>query len=67
MIQMPPKDKVEVTIKIEVDQLDWLLEMVSTFDLEDDSKAVRVLLDYAIEDGDEEHIFSIENTRCRRC
>lgn len=64
---MPSKDKVEVTIEIETDQLDWLLEMASTFNLGDESKAARVLLDYAIDDADEESIFAIENTRCRHC
>ena len=37
------------------------------YDLSDESKTFRVLLDYAIEDGDQEEIFSEDNMRCRHC
>ncbi len=64
---MPSKDKVEVTLEIESDQLDWLMNMATKFDLSDESKAARVLLDYAIRDAADELIFAAENMRCVHC
>jgi len=64
---MPDKDKTELSITIESDQIDWLTEIIQDYDLPDESKVLRVLLDYAIQDVDKDDIFSPENMRCRHC
>ena len=61
------KEKVDVTITMEEDHLEWILSVTEKYDLSDESKTFRVLLDYAIEDGDQEDIFSEDNMRCRHC
>ena len=64
---MPDKDKIELTLSLESDQLDWISEIIQDYDLPNESKAIRILLDYAIEDADKDAIFSPDNMRCRRC
>lgn len=59
------KNKVVEPLEIETDQLEWLKSMAETYSLPDASKALRVVLDYAIQDADEEQIFM--SMRCRRC
>jgi aspartyl/asparaginyl-tRNA synthetase len=59
------KNKVVEKLEIEADQLEWLREMAKTYSLPDASKALRVVLDYAMSDADEEDIFM--SMRCRRC
>ena len=61
------KNKIEITIEIEDDQADWITDNIGEFDLTDESKAFRILLDYAIEEVDTETLFSSENIRCRHC
>ena len=60
-------EKIEFDIKIENDQLEWVESKVAEFDLDDSSKAIRILLDYAILESNAEDIFSDENMRCRHC
>ncbi len=62
-----PSDKVTHTFEIESEQRDWLGEVAEEYGLADEDKALRVLLDYAIEDGDNETIFAAHNMRCRFC
>ena len=61
----------KITISVEVEdedeQADWLTENSVEYGLSDQSKALRVLLDYAIQDVDAELIFSDDNSRCRFC
>ena len=64
---MPDKDKIELTIDLETDHLDWLSEIIQDYDLANESKAIRILLDYAIQDADKDGIFSPDNIRCRHC
>ena len=64
---MPDKDKIELTIDLETDHLDWLSEIIQDYDLPNESKAIRILLDYAVQDADKDEIFSPENIRCRHC
>jgi len=59
------KSKTTVTYTLEQDQIAWLEKMAAEHDLPDASKALRVLLDYAAEDGDQREIFGI--IRCRHC
>ena len=58
-------DKVTVQFEINDDAEKMLDEIVAKFGLPDRSKAIRVLLDYVAEDGDQEEIFG--EIRCRRC
>lgn len=62
-----PMNKIDQTFEIEQEQLDWLGEIATNYGLADEAKALRVLLDFAIEDGDKDLIFSDENMRCRFC
>lgn len=59
------KHKVVEKLEIESDQLEWLREMAGQYGLPDVSKALRVVLDHAMMDADEETIFL--ERRCRRC
>jgi len=62
-----PKDKVTVTLELKEDHLEWLKTIVDHYDFADESKAARVLFDYACQDADNELIFAAENARCRHC
>ena len=62
-----PSDKIEQTFEIESEQSEWLGEVAGEYGLADEDKALRVLLDFAIEDGDKDLIFATENMRCRFC
>ncbi len=59
------KHKVIESLEIEADQLEWLKEMAESHQLADASKALRVVLDHAMMDADEDDIFA--SIRCRRC
>jgi hypothetical protein len=59
------KHKVLEKLELESDQLEWLREMAGQYGLPDASKALRVVLDHAMMDADEETIFL--ERRCRRC
>lgn len=61
------KDKVMVNLEIESDHKEWLNQIANKYGFPDESKALRVLLDYAIQDGNKEEIFSSETMRCRHC
>jgi hypothetical protein len=60
-------DKISVTFEIRSDQADWIAEQVQEFNLPDQSKALRILLNYALEEADAQTVFSKNNTRCRYC
>ena len=62
-----PKDKVTATLELERDHLEWLNTIVDQYGFADESKAARVLFDYASQDADNELIFAAENARCRHC
>lgn len=59
------KHKVVEALEIEADQLAWLKDMAASYGLKDASKALRVVLDYAMMDADEDDVFG--SMRCRRC
>jgi len=59
------KNKVEVNYTIEADQKEWLESMATEFKLPDASKALRALLDFAMDEGDKDAIF--REIRCLRC
>ena len=60
-------DKIEFDIELESDHIEWLESKVNQYDLNNVSKALRILLDYSILDANDEEIFSAENIRCRHC
>jgi hypothetical protein len=60
-------DKIEQTVEIESTHLEWLEGIADEYSLMDASKALRVLLDFAVQDGDQDLIFADENMRCRFC
>lgn len=59
------KHKIVEKVEIEADQLEWLKEMAENHQLADFSKALRIVLDHAMMDADEDDIFAA--IRCRRC
>ncbi|MBS21541.1 MAG: hypothetical protein CL739_05545 [Chloroflexi bacterium] len=60
-------EKTDITVTVETDQADWLAQQAVEFGLSDDSKALRILIDFAIQEIDSETIFSSANERCRHC
>lgn len=59
------KDKVNASLEIEREQREWLEAMARKHGLPDESKALRVVLDYARTAGDEKVLF--ETVRCLGC
>jgi hypothetical protein len=59
------KAKIIRPFEIETDQLEWLKQMAEAYSLADVSKALRVVLDHAMMDSDEDDVFT--SIRCRRC
>ena len=62
---MAEKNKVAASFLVESDQLAWLEEMAMQHQLVDASKALRIVLDHAMMDCDEDDVFM--QIRCRRC
>ncbi len=58
-------EKIDVTFSINPDMEKMLVEAVEKYQLPDTSKALRVVLDYVMQDGDWEEIFT--RIRCKRC
>ncbi|MDX1514378.1 MAG: hypothetical protein R3174_11625 [Gammaproteobacteria bacterium] len=57
--------KIERAFALNQDHLSWLDEMTDKYALADPQKALRIVLDFCIEEGDKDHIF--KTVRCRRC
>ena len=62
-----PSDKVTHPFEIEKEHREWLEEVAGEYRFPDESKALRVLMDYAVRDADKDLIFSRKNARCRFC
>ncbi len=63
---MPAKDKAMYTIELEKHQMAFLEDMVQQYQLPDASKALRVLITYAMDpETERERIF--EDVRCFDC
>jgi hypothetical protein len=60
-------EKTDITVTVETDQAEWLAQQAMEFGLPDDSKALRILIDFAIQEIDAKTIFSSENESCRHC
>jgi rRNA maturation endonuclease Nob1 len=59
------KAKIRAEFDVETDQLAWLRQMADDYKLPDVAKALRIVIDHAMMDGDEDDIFM--QIRCRRC
>ncbi len=59
------KAKTRAAFDVESDQLAWLRQMTDDYKLADVSKALRIVIDHAMMDGEEDDIFM--QIRCRRC
>jgi hypothetical protein len=57
--------KVERPWELNEDHIEWLKKMAAKYDLTDEHKAMRIVLDHAIMEGDEETIFN--EVRCNHC
>ena len=57
--------KVEQTFELNDDHIDWLKEMTKKFSLDDEGKALRIVLDYIKEEADLSTVF--EEIRCNHC
>ena len=62
-----PKDKIDVNLKIEREEFQWIDSIADEYKLKDQSKVIRVLIDFAIKDADTDLVFSKENSRCMYC
>ena len=58
-------EKIDVTFSINPDMEEMLTRAAEKYELPDASKALRVVLDYVMQDGDWDEIFG--KVRCRRC
>ncbi|MGF1624453.1 MAG: hypothetical protein ACFCVH_06180 [Alphaproteobacteria bacterium] len=58
-------DKTAHSFELVDDQLAFLERMAADYNLADAGKALRTLIDFAIEEGDREQIFT--EIRCLRC
>ena len=47
------------------DAIAWLKEVAENYDLEDENKALRIVLDYVKEEADLDEVF--EEIRCNHC
>lgn len=57
--------KTSLQFEINEHQLAWLRDMAVRFELPDEHKALRVVLEHAIQDGDLDEIFT--TIRCGNC
>jgi len=62
---MSAMEKIKVTFEIYPDSFEMLMKAGEKHRIEEVSKVMRCLLDYAATDGDWEEIFG--TVRCRRC
>lgn len=58
-------EMMEATVKIRAGHMAWLEQMAKDHQLPDANKALRVLLEYAVQEGDVEAIF--KQVRCHHC
>ena len=60
-------------IKVKIDwdvrdyHINFLKDMSEKYGIKDEAKAMRVLIDYALQDGDLDLIFDKKNMRCIAC
>jgi len=57
--------KTEHKLELNDDHAHWLQEMVEKYGLFDEGKALRIVLDYVMEEADQTTVF--EEVRCNHC
>lgn len=57
--------KTEQTYELNEDHISWLREMAANYDLPDQHKALRIVLDYARTEADHDLVFT--ELRCNHC
>jgi len=57
--------KVSRSLEINQDHLDWLQKMANEYGLFDEHKTLRVVLDFAMQDAEQENMFT--EVRCSHC
>ena len=61
-----PKNKRTYELTLEIDQMNFLRSAAERYDIADESKAMRVVMDYVMSDRDM-HDSIFDKTRCLRC
>ena len=56
-----------VTVQLREYQISFLQDMMEKYKIPDQGKALRVLLDYAVQDADLDLVFDRKNMRCIAC
>ena len=59
--------KVKVDWEVRDYHINFLKDMAEKYGIKDQAKAMRVLIDYALQDGDLDLIFDKKNMRCIAC
>ncbi len=57
--------KSEHKVELNEDHVNWLQDMVEKYGLFDEGKALRIVLDYVMEEADQTSVF--EEIRCNHC
>lgn len=57
--------KFEAVYQLNPNHVDWLKQMADKYDLGDQDKALRVVIDYVLTEADESTVF--EDIRCLYC
>ena len=57
--------KIQQEFELNDDHVAWLQEMTEKYGLFDEDKALRVVLDYVMEEAEQSTVF--ENIRCNHC
>ena len=53
------------TYELNDDHAEWLKEMAEKYMLDDEGKALRIVLDYVMQEADHDEVF--EEMRCHHC
>jgi hypothetical protein len=59
--------KVKTEVEVRDYHLNFLKDQMEKYRIPDEGKAIRILLDYALVDGDLDQIFDRKNMRCIAC
>ena len=59
--------KVKTDWEVRDYHINFLKDMAEKYGIKDEAKAMRVLIDYALQDGDVDLIFDKKNMRCIAC
>ena len=62
-----PIPKQTVQVELREYQIEFLKDMMAKYKIPDQGKALRVLLDYAVQDADLDLVFDKKNMRCIAC